>query len=125
MTVGPQLLLHYGHDLHSARTRRGCGHSYVVHSERVTDVNIACELLQDAFHDSFDMALLLSADSDLSTALTTTKAIFPGKRIVVAFPPKRSSKNLRSIADGTRTLGGSSWLRASFRSWYPGPTGSC
>lgn len=105
MTVGPQLLLHYGHYLHSTRTCRECGHSYVVHSEKMTDVNIACELLQDAFHDSFDMALLLSADSDLSTPLTKTKALFPGKRVAVAFPPKRSSKNLRSIADGTLHIG--------------------
>lgn len=33
----------------------------------MTDVNIAIQLLGDAFDDKFDVALVISGDSDLTT----------------------------------------------------------
>lgn len=35
----------------------------------MTDVNIAVEMMRDAFQDRFDAALLISADSDLVASL--------------------------------------------------------
>jgi len=54
-------------------------------------VNIAIALTSDAFRDQFDTALLVSGDSDLTGPVLQIKQLFPAKRIVVAFPPARSS----------------------------------
>ena len=66
----------------------------------MTDVNIATELLVDAYADQFDKVLLVSADSDLSTLLKVIRKQFPQKRIIVLFPPARSSKQLMNLAYG-------------------------
>ncbi|MEK6575952.1 MAG: NYN domain-containing protein [Chloroflexota bacterium] len=56
---------YYGHFLAETIKCRHCGHSYETHHEKMTDVNISVELMADAFQDAFDVALLVSADSDL------------------------------------------------------------
>jgi uncharacterized LabA/DUF88 family protein len=42
-----------------------CGNTWENYNEKMTDVNIASHMLIDAFQDRFDMALLISGDSDL------------------------------------------------------------
>jgi uncharacterized LabA/DUF88 family protein len=74
-------------------------------SEKMTDVNIATEMLTDAFRDRFDVALLISADSDLRPPIEAILREFPNKRVVVAFPPKRSSKELKQVAHGFVHIG--------------------
>ena len=66
----------------------------------MTDVNIGVELMKDAYENRFDMAFLISADSDLVPVIELKKALFPNKKIIIAFPPKRSSKHLRKCASG-------------------------
>ena len=78
---------------------RNCGFQDMVPNEKMTDVNIAVEMLSDAFNDKFDVALLVSADSDLTPVIRSIKQMFPHKYIVVAFPPKRYSTELTNIAD--------------------------
>jgi len=78
---------------------RNCGFQDLVPNEKMTDVNIAVEMLKDAFKDKFDVALLVSADSDLSPLIRSIKQMFPHKYIVVAFPPKRYSTELTNVAD--------------------------
>jgi len=81
-------------------------HSVIdVSHEKMTDVNIAVELLTDAFQDKFDVALVISADSDLVALLKKTKELFPSKRILIAFPPKRHSVDLTKVADAFFTIG--------------------
>jgi uncharacterized LabA/DUF88 family protein len=71
----------------------------------MTDVNIAVQLLADAFEDRFDMALLLTADSDLTTPVQHVLARFPEKRVVIAQPPGRSSASLCRAASAYFTIG--------------------
>ena len=71
----------------------------------MTDVQIATEMLTDAFEDRFDTALLLSADSDLVPPTLAVQRMFPAKRIVVAFPPARSSVELGRAASASFTIG--------------------
>ena len=71
----------------------------------MTDVNIAVALLRDAQADVFDTAIVISADSDLTGPLEAVLQISPEKRVVVAFPPNRASKRLRSVATAAFTLG--------------------
>lgn len=82
-----------------------CGNIFSRPNEKMTDVNIATELLSDAFQDKFDSALLISADSDLAAPITKVKQLFPGKRIVVAFPPNRFSYHLSQLAHANFLIG--------------------
>lgn len=64
----------------------------------MTDVNIAVEMLSDAYWDVFDVALLISADSDLSAPVRAINTLFGQKRVVVPFQPQRFSAQLQGLA---------------------------
>ena len=74
-------------------------------NEKMTDVNIATEILKDAYQDKFDAALLMSADSDLVPPVKAVRQLFPAKRVIVAFPPARSSADLANCASACFTVG--------------------
>ena len=101
----PDLDIHYGYYLPKMQRCSTCGTTWQTYEEKMTDVNIAVELVSDAYEDAFDTAIVISADSDLARPITTIRARFPGKRVVVAFPPNRASKHLRSLATASFTLG--------------------
>ena len=82
-----------------------CKKTRLVSQEKMTDVNIAVELLCDAFRDDFDVAVVVSGDADLVPAIRQLKGLFPGKRVVCAFPPRRSSKALQQVVDGHYVIG--------------------
>lgn len=82
-----------------------CGRVSDVPNEKQTDVNIAVRMLTDAFSDQFDIALLVSADSDLCPAVSAIRELFSKKRIVACFPPGRSSKELASVVSACYTIG--------------------
>lgn len=71
----------------------------------MTDVNISVELMQDAFDDRFDTALLVSADSDLSAPVESVLARYPDRRIIMVCPPDRQSKKLESVASASFRIG--------------------
>ena len=100
----PNLSIHYGYHLPKTRICKQCGAISQTHEEKMTDVNIATELLEDAHSDEFDVAILISADSDLSGPITAIKRNYPAKLIVVAFPPGRMSNKLRQISDVSFTI---------------------
>ncbi len=77
-----------------------CGHSWQAADEKMTDVNIATEMLVDAFGNQFDKTILVSGDADLVPPIRAIRAAFPDKAIVVAFPPRRSTAELKSVANG-------------------------
>jgi hypothetical protein len=74
-------------------------------NEKMTDVNIATELLSDAFQNLYDTALLVSADSDLIAPIKKVLKLFPDKRIICAFPPDRFSIELAKTATEHFTIG--------------------
>ena len=84
----PDLHIHYGHYLAKQRRCHTCGAIWDTHEEKMTDVNIAVELLGDAQDDSFDTAIILSGDSDLTTAVQAVRRRYPDKRVIIAFPPR-------------------------------------
>ena len=100
----PNLSIHYGYHLPKTRVCKQCGAILQTHEEKMTDVNIATELLGDAHSDEFDVAILISADSDLSGPITAIKRKYPDKLIVVAFPPGRMSNKLRQVSDVSFTI---------------------
>ncbi len=76
-----------------------CGNVYTAHEEKWTDVNIGLYLLNMAYTDTYDIALILSGDGDFLPAITMTKQAFPAKRIGILFPPRRVRNDLKKVAD--------------------------
>lgn len=106
--------IHYGkYQVNPYRCIR-CGAEYGIPSEKMTDVNIAVEMLTDAFLDKYDTAILISADSDLVGPVTAIKSMFPAKRVIVAFPPMRVSKELMKTADAYFHIGRAMFERSVF-----------
>ena len=99
------LQTHFGHYLEKPRLCRNCGAKWMGYEEKMTDVNMAVQMMKDAFADSFDTAILISGDSDLTSPLRTLRQQFPSKRLIVAFPPGRNSAELSKAAHGFFTIG--------------------
>ena len=99
-----EFTIYYGHFLVDT-VSCNCGHTHETYHEKMTDVNIAVELMTDAFQDQFDVALLVSADSDLVGPVKAVRRLFGHKRVIVAFPPSRSSKALRQVANAQIYVG--------------------
>jgi uncharacterized LabA/DUF88 family protein len=77
-----------------------CGHPGFAPQEKKTDVNIATNLISDALDDSFDTAIIVSADADLVPAFELVKKLKPKKRLIAAFPPNRYSKEVADTVHG-------------------------
>ena len=70
--------------------------------EKMSDVNIATQMLKDAYENNFDIAYLISGDSDFVPPIQVIRAMMPPKKIGVGFPPSRGvSQELRLVADFT------------------------
>jgi len=82
-----------------------CGFTHNIPSEKMTDVNIASQMIIDAVNDKLDTALLVSADADLVPAIEIIRSAYAKKRIVVAFPPNRYSKDLANSAQSSYFIG--------------------
>ena len=74
------------------------GHTWTAHEEKETDVHFALSVLEDAFDDKFDAAVLVTADSDYVPVIKKVRARWPKKKIVVAAPPGRLGR-ARDLAD--------------------------
>jgi len=72
--------------------------------EKKTDVNIATQMLNDAIRNNFDTAMLISADSDQVPTIEMVRSVFK-KKVVVVFPPKRSSADLQGVSNAVIRLG--------------------
>ena len=101
----PDLHIQLGQMMSKFRTCPQCGTAVATYEEKMTDVNIAVALLNDAQDNLFDVAVIISADSDLAGPITAIRSRYPGKPVIVAFPPKRASKELRSIATASLRIG--------------------
>lgn len=104
LATRPELHTQLGHFLAKTRHCKSCGATWPDYEEKMTDVNIAVQLLADAFDDQFDTALIISADSDLTTPVRQVLNRFPAKRIIVVQPPGRNSAELKKAATAAFTL---------------------
>ena len=92
----PTVSIHYGHFLTNIvkakvnNPPRGCPNivNIIDTKEKGSDVNLALHILNDAWHDRYDCAVLVSNDSDIAEALKFVKTehkkkiglIIPGNR---------------------------------------------
>ncbi len=101
----PMCKIFYGHYLGKEIRCKKCGHSWTTHEEKMTDVNISVELMTDVYQDRFDTAFLISGDSDLVGPIKAVRRLFPLKKVVVGFPPRRHSVQLRKVANAIFAIG--------------------
>lgn len=105
LTSRPGLTVHEGHYLKKTRRCKSCGASWPDYEEKMTDVNLAAQMLVDAYENRFDTALIISGDSDLTTPIQQVRKRFPQKRLIAVFPPNRHSAQLKKNANGFLTIG--------------------
>lgn len=70
-----------------------CSARYVGHEEKETDVNIALTLLDLAYQDAYDRAILVTNDSDQVPAINKVLNRFPNKKITILVPPHTRACN--------------------------------
>ena len=95
-----EVTIFHGQFIESKKECLKCHATWWDAEEKMTDVSIATEMLVDAFANNYDVALLISADSDLVPPIEAIKKSHGHKRINVAFPPGRNSSYLKRAADG-------------------------
>ena len=95
----------YGNYQDGSEECRRCGHSWRNAKEKMTDVNIATAIIIDAFKDEYDMALLISGDSDLTPPIKSIHENFKNKRVAIGFPPKRHNSSMALVAKGSFIIG--------------------
>ena len=107
----PGLTIHYGH-LVSRRKHRPLAHptsssppmvEIVDIEEKGSDVNLATYLLLDGFDDEYELAVVVSNDSDLELPIRKAR-IRLGKQIGVIDPSRRRSFQLKEAASWYRPL---------------------
>ena len=78
----------------------GCGQAFYKHEEKESDVNLAVSLVANACIDNFDIAIVITADSDLCPPIKYVRDNFPHKEVWLIAPPKRinRAKDLCNIA---------------------------
>jgi uncharacterized LabA/DUF88 family protein len=94
----------YGHFLSKSVKCFSCQNTWQTHEEKKTDVNIAVRLLEDGYDDLYDLAVVVSGDSDLAPPIAAVQRRHAAKRVVVAFPPKRHSRELSTQASAAFTI---------------------
>jgi len=104
----------YGHYQRNTIECSRCGNIWVNYNEKMTDVNIATHMLNDAFNDRYDMAMLISGDSDLVPPIKSIHGFFENKRIFVAFPPKRTNNAISYVSKGSMVIGRKKLLDSLF-----------
>lgn len=58
--------------------------------EKGSDVNLAVHLVNDAWQDAYDCAVIVSNDSDLAEAMKLVRQHHPGKRLGLVFPRRET-----------------------------------
>ena len=66
--------------------------------EKQTDVNIATHMLNDAWKDKYDVAILISNDSDLKESLKLIKEEHKNKYIMVYAPVKKRQNVVQELS---------------------------
>lgn len=115
--------VYYGNYQDGSEECRRCGHIWRTAKEKMTDVNIATNIIVDGFNDLYDMAMLISGDSDLVPPIKAVHSNFNKKRVLVAFPPKRHNASMALVAKGSLTIGRKTLIDSQFDDEVKSKTG--
>ena len=95
----PKVKIHYGKYLKNDIICPNCGSKYAKYHEKMSDVNVSVQMILDAYKNRYDIADLISGDSDLVPIISAIKEMFPSKTVKVYFPPRRQSSDLKRVSD--------------------------
>lgn len=114
----PNLTIYYGHFLSHAVTMPLAMNpsqfvSVIKTEEKGSDVNIATELLVDAFHNDFEAAVVISNDSDLLGPIKVVHRDFQ-KTVGILNPQKHPSDPLQREVDFFKKIRTSALKRSQF-----------
>lgn len=87
-----------------SRKPGACKHSFVGHEEKESDVNLAVQFVNDAHEDHFDIALIVTADSDLVPPMKFVKERFHEKEIWLISPPKKDIRSQELKENSSRHI---------------------
>ncbi|MGB3469229.1 MAG: NYN domain-containing protein [Erythrobacter sp.] len=123
LSTDPQIDIHFGHFLthevsmpDAAAWNAGNyqAHRVIKTEEKGSDVNLATHLLMDAFDGLFDIAVVISNDSDLAEPIRMVRQRF-GKAVgLLGHRSVRVSGKLRPLASFIRSFPTSALERAQF-----------
>ena len=120
-TAKTQLI--YGHYKSRAKSCHSCGHSWRDNEEKMTDVNIATHMIMDAVNDKYDVAFLISGDSDLVPPIKAIRNHYKQKRVIVGFPPDRVNSTVKNAASGILHIGRRNLAASQFSDTVKSVTG--
>ena len=112
-----------GHYLPKVVNCHKCGSFWPHPEEKMTDVNIATQMLTDAFKNEFDTALVVSGDSDIVPPITVILKEFKKKRIIAVFPPERVSVKLKHATTGYLSISEAKLRKSMFPNEIKKPDG--
>ncbi len=76
----------------SVLCRADCRQQFITHEEKETDVNIGAHLVADTIRERFDIAFVISADTDILAAVKLAKSESPHNGIHMVAPPGRMQR---------------------------------
>jgi hypothetical protein len=79
---------------------RRCGDQWMRPEEKETDVAIATTLLELLCADRFEVAMMVSGDTDLAPALRAANRLKPAKKVGFIFPYRRRNAELSALSPG-------------------------
>jgi uncharacterized LabA/DUF88 family protein len=111
-TFIPEIEIYYGHFLThevfaplAKPTKNNRAVKIIKTEEKGSDVNIAVHLLNDAWLNNYDCAIIVSNDSDLAEAMKLVKKHHPNKILGLIMPGKgHPSKELMKHADFVKRI---------------------
>jgi len=93
---------------------KNCKQNHKAHEEKETDVAIGAKLLELFVTNACDLAVLVCGDTDIVPAVTTAQRLFPGKRVVCAFPFNRANAELQQLCPGSFKVSAKQYARHRF-----------
>ena len=114
--------IHYGKHSDREQTCPECDAVWQQPEEKMTDVNLAVEALGDAQDDLFDIALIVSGDTDLVGLVQAVGKRYPGKEVVIVFPGRRANA-LVTASSRSRSLSENALATSQFPDRVPTASG--
>jgi uncharacterized LabA/DUF88 family protein len=91
--------------------------------EKGSDVNLAVHLVNDAWRDQYDCAIVISSDSDLAEAIRLVLQSHPGKKVGLMVTGKQNStKELIRCASFVKKIGTTALSLSQMPEMIPGTT---
>ncbi len=94
----PKFKLILGKYLKKQITCFNCQNIIHTHEEKESDVRFATQIVADAYQKNCDIAIVVSADSDMIPAIELAKEV--NTKVFIYFPPNQFSSNLSTMGNG-------------------------